>query len=259
MSSHRNCMCLITPSHLYGRHCVYTAERKHRHVQTECSFCDGCVSLEGSKLKSLELYLQTHIQPVSLQLKITSFSFTRKTRPSINMRVAIFLVLLPMVVAAFAPQAKPSSTTALHMEQSRREAMGKAAIVLGGLLTPRGASAFSQQLDYWVVEPSQQANGGKIDLNGKNIVTSDSACLSSLLSSSCFGCQPSCFRGRFEPTDVTIWLGLRTYFEDQLTHISLLCPLELQGEYKQFRGMFPHAAGKIASNGPYRKVCDKLA
>lgn len=27
-------------------------------------------------------------------------------------------------------------------------------------------------------------------------------------------------------------------------------------EYKQLRGMFPHAAGKIASNGPYRKVSD---
>mmetsp|Transcript_1345 Transcript_1345/g.1712 ORF Transcript_1345/g.1712 Transcript_1345/m.1712 type:complete len:157 (-) Transcript_1345:390-860(-) len=28
------------------------------------------------------------------------------------------------------------------------------------------------------------------------------------------------------------------------------------GEYKQFPGMFPHAAGKIASNGPYEKVSD---
>jgi photosystem II PsbU protein len=29
-----------------------------------------------------------------------------------------------------------------------------------------------------------------------------------------------------------------------------------QGEYKQFPGMFPHAAGKIASNGPYASVRD---
>jgi hypothetical protein len=28
------------------------------------------------------------------------------------------------------------------------------------------------------------------------------------------------------------------------------------GEYKQLRGMFPHAAGKIASNGPYKQVAD---
>ena len=27
-------------------------------------------------------------------------------------------------------------------------------------------------------------------------------------------------------------------------------------EYKKLRGMFPHAAGKIASNGPYTKVSD---
>lgn len=26
------------------------------------------------------------------------------------------------------------------------------------------------------------------------------------------------------------------------------------GDYKEFRGMFPHAAGKIASNGPYANV-----
>jgi len=28
------------------------------------------------------------------------------------------------------------------------------------------------------------------------------------------------------------------------------------GEYMQFRGMFPHAAGKIASNGPYKSISD---
>ena len=33
-------------------------------------------------------------------------------------------------------------------------------------------------------------------------------------------------------------------------------PRNTQGEYKQFPGMFPHAAGKIASNGPYDKVSD---
>ena len=29
-----------------------------------------------------------------------------------------------------------------------------------------------------------------------------------------------------------------------------------QGEYKQLRGMFPSPAGKIASNGPYKRVSD---
>lgn len=29
-----------------------------------------------------------------------------------------------------------------------------------------------------------------------------------------------------------------------------------QGDYKQLPGMFPHAAGKIASHGPYKKVQD---
>ena len=32
--------------------------------------------------------------------------------------------------------------------------------------------------------------------------------------------------------------------------------MTLQGEYKELRGMFPHAAGKIASNGPYANVKD---
>jgi photosystem II PsbU protein len=30
----------------------------------------------------------------------------------------------------------------------------------------------------------------------------------------------------------------------------------VKGDYKQLRGMFPHAAGKIASNGPYKSVKD---
>ena len=29
-----------------------------------------------------------------------------------------------------------------------------------------------------------------------------------------------------------------------------------KGDYKTMPGMFPHAAGKLASNGPYRKVKD---
>jgi len=52
-----------------------------------------------------------------------------------------------------------------------------------------------------------------------------------------------------------------TYFIDGPTPTSQLVKPDkvdinssFVGEYKQFRGMFPHAAGKIASHGPYRSV-----
>lgn len=34
------------------------------------------------------------------------------------------------------------------------------------------------------------------------------------------------------------------------------CCIQQQGEYKNFPGMFPHAAGMIASHGPYDQVSD---
>lgn len=62
---------------------------------------------------------------------------------------------------------------------------------------PKFAYAFSQQLDDYAHEPSQQATNGKFDLNSAFV-----------------------------------------------------------GDYKVLRGMFPSAAGKIASHGPYKKVRD---
>jgi len=55
-----------------------------------------------------------------------------------------------------------------------------------------------------------------------------------------------------------------TYFlSDHVVPTSQLAPSDLLdvnsafvGEYKQLRGMFPHAAGKIASHGPYKSVKD---
>ena len=41
-----------------------------------------------------------------------------------------------------------------------------------------------------------------------------------------------------------------------LKHLSLCFLPHTQDEYKNFPGMYPHAAGKIASNGPYDTVKD---
>ena len=38
-------------------------------------------------------------------------------------------------------------------------------------------------------------------------------------------------------------------------HIFIVILSWYKGEYKVLRGMFPTSAGKIASNGPYSKVC----
>ena len=55
-----------------------------------------------------------------------------------------------------------------------------------------------------------------------------------------------------------------TYFlDDNYIPSSQLSPTDkvdvnsaFVGEYKQFRGMYPHAAGKIASHGPYQSIRD---
>eukprot|EP00543_Licmophora_paradoxa_P001958 CAMPEP_0202456966 /NCGR_PEP_ID=MMETSP1360-20130828/14103_1 /ASSEMBLY_ACC=CAM_ASM_000848 /TAXON_ID=515479 /ORGANISM="Licmophora paradoxa, Strain CCMP2313" /LENGTH=153 /DNA_ID=CAMNT_0049076929 /DNA_START=15 /DNA_END=476 /DNA_ORIENTATION=+ len=109
----------------------------------------------------------------------------------------IALLVLPAVAAfSVAPVSTRTTSSALSATLNRRDAV--AALVAAGTMgIQQTASAFSQQLDDYAVEPSQQANDGKIDLNGAFV-----------------------------------------------------------GDYMQFPGMFPHAAGKIASNGPYAKVGD---
>lgn len=47
-------------------------------------------------------------------------------------------------------------------------------------------------------------------------------------------------------------LILRSHLSFQYLNVNVL----LQGDYKTLPGMFPHAAGKIASHGPYEKVSD---
>ena len=54
---------------------------------------------------------------------------------------------------------------------------------------------------------------------------------------------------------------LNFYIQSRCTLVLTLAVLNefhrvLQGDYKILRGMFPHAAGKIASNGPYDSVDD---
>jgi hypothetical protein len=94
--------------------------------------------------------------------------------------------------------ATTTTTTKLEMTMNRREMFGiVTTIAAGSLLTPGIAQAFSQQLDDYAYEPSQQATDGRFDLNAAFV-----------------------------------------------------------SDYKQLRGMFPTAAGKIASNGPYESVKD---
>lgn len=47
---------------------------------------------------------------------------------------------------------------------------------------------------------------------------------------------------------------LKFYLAFSFAHfLRVFCP---QGDYKVLPGFFPHAAGQIASNGPYEKVSD---
>ena len=105
---------------------------------------------------------------------------------------------------------------------SRREAIGAMATLV---LTPKVAGAFSQQLDENIVEQSQQSTGGKLDLNAAFVVS-------------------SVFRKISSP-----WFRVCRILDKQSHILSFF-----KADYKQYRGMFPHAAGKIASNGPYKTV-----
>lgn len=114
--------------------------------------------------------------------------------------VAIFVSFVPFV-HSFAPmmmKMEKNSNTQLNAV-SRREAVRTSVIGLisGSLIAPKESIAFSQQLDDYMVEPTQLPTNGKTDLNSAYV-----------------------------------------------------------SDYMQFRGMYPTAAGKIASNGPYYKVKD---
>lgn len=81
-----------------------------------------------------------------------------------------------------------------------------------------------------VYEPAQQATDGRLDLNSAFVVRN--------INMKCVGTTPGVSR-----------------LSNECLHS--LHSLSLQkGDYKYLPGMFPHAAGKLASNGPYMKVSD---
>jgi hypothetical protein len=64
------------------------------------------------------------------------------------------------------------SAFAFNPGLSRRDAFVKGGVAFfAGVVAPEVASAFRQQLDDYAVEPSQQATGGKLDLNNAPIVS----------------------------------------------------------------------------------------
>lgn len=82
-----------------------------------------------------------------------------------------FLAFLIPSVAAFsvAPVSiRNSEVTALNAVDRRAAVAGCFASVFGG---QHAAHAFSQHLDDYAIEPSQQATDGKIDLNGAFVVS----------------------------------------------------------------------------------------
>lgn len=85
------------------------------------------------------------------------------------MRVVSFFFLLPIATFAFSPCLTPRVPTQLEAVQSRREALATVGAFFGVLSLPKTAAAFSQQLDDYVVEPSQQATDGRVNVNGKDL------------------------------------------------------------------------------------------
>eukprot|EP00980_Cylindrotheca_fusiformis_P019560 scaffold6784_cov108-Cylindrotheca_fusiformis.AAC.2 len=108
------------------------------------------------------------------------------------MKFFLLLLLLPFASSLTVVEVRK---TAPPTVATRRHALE--ILLLGSLAYPQAVGAFSQQLDDYAYEPSQQATSGKLDLNSAFV-----------------------------------------------------------GDYKVLRGMFPSAAGKIASHGPYKTVKD---
>ena len=74
------------------------------------------------------------------------------------MRILAIILALPAVLGFGVP---------------RREAIKQSGVAfVVGIVAPELANAFSQQLDENIVEPAQQATGGKVDLNSAFVVSS---------------------------------------------------------------------------------------
>jgi len=118
------------------------------------------------------------------------------------MRVLLALFALFASASAFAPIAHKAKVSTTSLTAERRDVISTMAVAmlavtgLPELANAKGSSTFFFE-DEKVREPSQQATGGKLDINSAFV-----------------------------------------------------------GDYKALPGMFPHAAGKLASNGPYTSVAD---
>jgi hypothetical protein len=88
-------------------------------------------------------------------------------------------------------------------------------------------------------EESQMPTDGKIDFNGAFVVRTLRATASFL--------EPCPRDGTKRNTNQSCSLLISSLF--------VINPFD-QGDYKQLPGMFPHAAGQIASHGPYKSVKD---
>ena len=99
------------------------------------------------------------------------------------MRLSILIssILAPCSLA-FAPSTQSSRLDTAVEAVSRRDALisGASALLVGLTAVPKPTLAFSQQLEYWEVEPAQMPTGGKFDLNSAFVVSNFFAFMSIL-------------------------------------------------------------------------------
>jgi photosystem II PsbU protein len=144
------------------------------------------------------------------------------------MKFAITVTLVSSASAFLGPSVSRESTS---LSATRRDALVNVArgtgLILGTIVAPKAVNAVTANpffLDEINNEPSQQARSDKLDINGSFVV-------SLLASAPC--------------------IIASSVYSFSLQQLSLT-----QTDYKQLPGFYPHAAGKIASNGPYKTVAD---
>jgi Photosystem II 12 kDa extrinsic protein (PsbU) len=139
----------------------------------------------------------------------------------------LYLIMFINPVLAFMPiSVGKKDSTALNVQ--RRDVLIAGLTGLAGLpnLVNAKSSTFfyDDKIEEKPVEPSQMPTSGKLDLNSAFVVSANFV------------------------------FAVRSKNCSNLL-ISYLFIFE-KGEYSKLPGMYPHAAGKIASNGPYQKVND---
>jgi photosystem II PsbU protein len=147
-----------------------------------------------------------------------------------------FLLVLSFAASAmaFSPLIqvdKKTSSTQLGLK--RRDLLtGIAGLVAAPSIASAGKGSTWFFKDKDIKEESQMATDGKLDLNGAFVVrTWATASL------------PSTQRSTNQSCALLI------------SSLLIMHPFN-QGDYKQLPGMFPHAAGQIASHGPYKSIKD---